>query len=93
MKDILNFIQIDKNLATAGQPTKQQFKQIAKKGYEVVINLSMNKKGILKEEDKIVMRNGMIYYHIPITWQKPELERLELFLETLKMLQKQKKKI
>jgi len=94
MKDILNFIQIDKKLATAGQPSKKQFKQIAKEGYEVVINLAMhNHKNALKEEDKIVSKNGMVYYHIPITWKKPECERLKLFLHTLQMLQKQNKKI
>ena len=93
MNKILNFIQIDKNLATAGQPSKKQFKVVSKAGYEVVINLAMHNKGALKKEDKIVTKNGMIYYHIPITWKKPEMKRLKLFLAVLKMLQKQNKKV
>jgi len=59
----------------------------------VVYNLAMHNRGALKEEDKIVSKNGMIYYHIPITWKKPEGDRVELFLHTLQMLQQQNKKV
>ncbi|WP_428738807.1 protein tyrosine phosphatase family protein [Sulfurimonas sp.] len=93
MKNILNYIKVNDTISTSGQPTKEQFKAIAKEGFDVVINLAMHNRGALKEEDKIVSKNNMVYYHIPITWEKPEIERLELFLATLKMLQKQNKKV
>jgi len=95
MKNINNYIKIDKNISSSGQPTKEQFKLIAKKGFEVVINLGVNdfKRGALKQEDKIVVENKMIYYHIPISWENPQIDRLYLFLDTLKILQKQNKKI
>ena len=93
MKKILNYIKINKQISTAGQPTKEQFKIIAKKGFDVVINLAMHNKGALPKEDKIVSKNGMIYIHIPITWKYPELDRLKLFLTILENLEKENKKV
>jgi len=93
MKQILNYIKVDKNISTSGQPTKKEFKKIAKEGFEVVINLAMHNRGALKKEDKIVSKLGMIYIHIPVTWKKPEQDRLELFLKILETLQKENKKV
>ncbi|MCW8839217.1 MAG: protein tyrosine phosphatase family protein [Thiovulaceae bacterium] len=93
MKSILNYIKVSDNISTSGQPTKKQFKIIAENKFDVVINLAMHNKGALKKEDKIVSKNGMIYIHIPITWKAPEIDRLELFLQLLKTLQKEKKKV
>ncbi len=93
MNTILNYIQVNESIATSGQPTKKQFEKIAKAEYEVVINLAMHNRGALKEEDKIVSKNGMLYIHIPIVWEKPELQRLKLFLKILESLQNEDKKV
>ena len=93
MTSIVNYIKINDNISTAGQPTKKQFKKIAKEGFDVVINLAMHNKGALKEEDKIVSKNSMMYIHIPITWKNPELDRLPIFLKLLESLEKENKKI
>jgi protein tyrosine phosphatase (PTP) superfamily phosphohydrolase (DUF442 family) len=93
MNEIINCIQVTDTIATSGQPTKEQFKRIADNGFDVVINLAMHNRGALKKEDKIVTQNGMIYYHIPILWEQPSKERLQIFLQTLKMLQEQGKKV
>lgn len=93
MESILNYIKVNDNISTSGQPTKKQFKIIAENGFDVVINLAMHNKGALKEEDKIVSKSGMMYIHIPITWKNPELDRLQLFLHLLKTLQDEKKKV
>jgi protein tyrosine phosphatase (PTP) superfamily phosphohydrolase (DUF442 family) len=89
----MNYIKVNDNISTSGQPTKKQFKIIAENNFDVVINLAMHNKGALKEEDKIVSKYGMIYLHIPITWDEPEIERLKLFLVQLDTLQKQNKKV
>jgi protein tyrosine phosphatase (PTP) superfamily phosphohydrolase (DUF442 family) len=88
-----NYIKINEQIATSGQPTNKQFKKIAKDGFEVVINLAMHNKGTLKEEDKIVSKNGMVYIHLPITWKDPEKDRLKLFLKLLETFEKENKKI
>ena len=66
---------------------------VAKKGFDVIINLAMHNKCALQKEDKIVTKNKMIYIHIPITWKNPEIDRLKLFLRILKSLQEDNKKI
>jgi len=93
MKNILNYIKVNKQISIAGQPTKEQFETIAKEGFDVVINLAMHNKGALKKEDKIVSKNGMLYFHLPITWKNPELDRLELFVKLLEMLEKENQKV
>ena len=93
MKNIKNYIKFSKTISTSGQPTAKQFKKIGKKGFDVVINLAMHNLGALKEEDKIVSKNGMLYIHIPITWKNPEHDRLDLFLVLLEKLQKENKKV
>lgn len=95
MKDIINYIKVSDTISTAGQPTKKQFEKIANKGFEIVINLATHKlsRGALKDEDKIVSKNGMLYFHIPITWENPEIDRLKLFLILLETLQKENKKV
>ncbi len=91
--NISNYIKINDQISTAGQPTKEEFERIAKEGFEVVINLAMHNKGALKKEDKIVSKNGMIYIHLPITWKAPQVDRLKLFLKLLESLEKENKKI
>lgn len=93
MHGITNYIKINDRLATSGQPTKKQFKQIAKEGFDVVINLAMHNKGALKEEDKIVSKCGMVYMHIPVTWKRPEKERLKLFYALYHSLEQSNKKV
>lgn len=94
IKSILNFIKINDNISTSGQPSKEEFKLISKHKFDVVINLALhNSNNALKNEDKIVSKNDMIYIHIPISWDKPEIDRLNLFCNTLKVLQEENKKI
>jgi len=94
MEQILNYIKVNEYISTAGQPTKKQFKIIAKNRFDVVINLALHdSSNALKNEDKIVSKNDMIYIHIPISWETPEVDRLRLFLFTLKALQKNNKKV
>lgn len=94
MNKILNYIKVDNNISTSGQPTIEQFKTISNNGFDVVINLSLNTThNALKNEDRFVSENGMDYYHIPVSWDKPEQDNLNLFLYILQALQKENKKV
>lgn len=93
INSLLNYIKVNENISTAGALTKKQIELIAKNGFEVIINLAMHNRNTLKNEDKIVSKNGMMYIHISITWKDPEIERLKLFLEILKTLQDNNKKV
>ena len=77
---IINFIQIDKLTATAGQPAADQFELIREAGYEIVINLAMpDSAGALPQERQLVEGQGMIYMHIPVVWEEPKVQDFERF--------------
>jgi len=93
MKHILNYIKVDKNISTSGLLSKKQIKQIAKKNFDVIINLSEDDDRSLNNENKIVTKNGMVYIHIPISWANPQQDRMNLFLHILDAFIKQNKKV
>ena len=87
MKEIINYIKINENIATSGQPTKQQFEQISKEGYEIVINLAVfNSEGKIEHEDDIVSSLGMTYIHIPVEFLEPSKKNLKDFVDILSSL-------
>ena len=91
MRDILNYIKINENISTSGQPTREQFRKIADEGFEVVINLSVaHSEGRLEKEDEIVSDLEMNYFHIPVEFKEPKLKNLKDFIELLSS-QKNKK--
>jgi uncharacterized protein (TIGR01244 family) len=78
--DIHNFIAIDDLVATAGQPTAEQFRAAGAAGYEVVINLAPD--GLdtsLPGEGELLQSLGIDYHHIPVAWTEPRLDQLERF--------------
>lgn len=87
MQEIINYININENLATSGQPTKEQFLKIADEGYEIVINLAVyNSDGKIENEDDIVSSLGMTYIHLPVEFLDPTRKNLRDFIEILSLL-------
>jgi len=80
METIQNFVQINDRLATAGQPTIEQFTAIRDAGYTVVINLAVpTSEGAIANEREIVESLGMQYFHIPVVWDNPTIEDFNQF--------------
>ena len=78
--DIYNFLKIDEQIGTAGQPTIEQFADIAAEGYEIVINLALpTSDGAIPNEGEIVSTHGMIFVHMPVDFESPTAEDFELF--------------
>lgn len=91
MHKILNYIQVNNNIATSGQPTPKQFEEIANEKYEIVINLALStSSNAIKDEDKIVSELGMTYIHIPVDFEEPSKEHLKQFLRILASLDERK---
>lgn len=87
MEKILNYIKIDENITTSGQPTVEEFEKIKDAGFEVVINLALhNASNAIENEDKTVTDLQMAYFHIPVDFEEPKIEQASLFLNTLKAL-------
>jgi protein tyrosine phosphatase (PTP) superfamily phosphohydrolase (DUF442 family) len=88
---ILNYIPINKKLATSGQPTPIQIEAIAAAAYDSVINLAMHDStDALYEEGGMVSKEGMNYFHIPVPFEAPTAKHLQLFLNLMKALDGQK---
>ncbi len=91
LNDILNFLPIDERLATAGQPTREQFAQIAAAGYGLVINLApSDSSNAIPDEQGAVAAAGMDYVHIPVSWQAPQLEDLTRFFAVMEQNRERK---
>lgn len=91
LEEIINYIKINENLSTSGQPTVEQFKDIKSEGFEVVINLALhNASNAIENEDKTVTDLEMAYFHIPVDFENPKIEQASLFLNLLTSLKTKK---
>jgi protein tyrosine phosphatase (PTP) superfamily phosphohydrolase (DUF442 family) len=84
IEDIYNFLQLSDRIATAGQPTIDQYPTIATAGYQVVINLALKESAnALENEDAIATNLGLEYIHIPVIWDKPTNDNFEEFMTAM----------
>ncbi len=91
MEAIANYYSINPNLATSGQPTREQFQQIADAGYNTVVNLALpSSDNALVDEGAIVTALGMVYVQIPVVWETPTLNDVQLFFDVMQALQHRK---
>lgn len=87
---IKNFLAVSDIMATAGQPTADQFALIAATGCQAVINLAVpDSADILDNEAHIVQSLNMHYTHIPVSWETPSLADVEKFFAALEKHQGQ----
>ncbi len=81
---IRNFVAVTPNLATSGQPSAAQLRDVAAAGFEVVINLGLlDPRYCLPNEADFVQSLGMEYHHIPVSFQAPQLEDLWSFFSVM----------
>jgi uncharacterized protein (TIGR01244 family) len=84
IEDIYNYQKLSDEISTAGQPTEDQFAEIAQAGFQTVVNLLPPESGYsLANEQRIVEANGMEYVYIPVIWQKPTLQNLREFCDAM----------
>ena len=82
--EILNYMHITENIASSGQPYESEFAVIADAGYDVIINLAMpNSQNAIPSEGHFVTVNNMIYIHIPVPFDAPELFHLKSFIKIM----------
>lgn len=80
LESIYNFLPLSDRIATAGQPTIEQYPAIAAAGYEVVINLALtDSDNALVAEDSLARALGLEYIHIPVVWDAPTLANFQEF--------------
>jgi uncharacterized protein (TIGR01244 family) len=71
-KSIRNYISVNDQYATAGQPSEEQLQAAAAEGFKTVINLAtINPRYSLPDEGASARALGMTYHHIPVEWDRP----------------------
>ena len=89
--DISNFLQLSDRIATAGQPTIEQYPAIAAAGYQVVINLALtDSPSALGDECAIARNLGLEYIQIPVVWTEPTLADFQTFMNIMDKYSAQK---
>ena len=90
-ENILNTIVINERITTSGQPSPNQFFEIADTGFTSVINLAMpDSTNALPDEGGFVTEAGMNYFHIPVPFEAPTRSHLNLFLKLMRILEQEK---
>ena len=88
---VFNFLQINPNIATSGQPSKQQFTAIQQAGYKKVINLAPHDvENALANEAAVVADLGMDYINIAVDFNAPAEQDFDQFINHLHSYQSQK---
>lgn len=84
LEEIKNYRAVSPVLATAGQPTEAQMREVAEAGFEAVVNLGLlDPRYCLPDEAGLVRSLGLEYFHIPVDFQSPTRADLGEFFEAL----------
>ena len=88
--DIYNLLVINEKLITGGQPSRDSFKKLSKKGVAVVINLLPSHQNFIDNEEFLVAENNMDYIYIPVEWDNPKATDFNSFVIAMKKHQGKK---
>ena len=88
--DILNYLVLNEQLITGGQPSQDSFKKLSKKGGVVVVNLLPSHQNLIDNEEFLVAENNMDYIHIPVDWDNPKETDFNSFVMAMKKHQGEK---
>jgi protein tyrosine phosphatase (PTP) superfamily phosphohydrolase (DUF442 family) len=84
LQSIYNYRRISDRIGTSGMPTEAQLADIARAGFEVVINLDqLDSRHALPDERMVVESTGMTYRQIPVVWEHPTHENLADFFAAM----------
>lgn len=86
-----NFLALSPRWGTGGQPGRSQFRALAEAGYEAVVNLALpTSDNALPDEGAIATGLGLAYFHIPVRWEAPTPQDLDLFFAVMDGLRDRK---
>jgi protein tyrosine phosphatase (PTP) superfamily phosphohydrolase (DUF442 family) len=84
LQQIEAFLPVSFTIATSGQPTPEQFADIASATYSLVINLATPTSSNWNPEENVLVESlGMEYVSIPIDWENPTLSDFENLADLL----------
>lgn len=83
VKDMLNFHPIEDGLATAGQLLPEHVAAVVAADIELVINLATASEERNASEGFLLTSEGINYVQIPVLWEQPTAEDLQLFFAVM----------
>jgi outer membrane protein assembly factor BamB/protein tyrosine phosphatase (PTP) superfamily phosphohydrolase (DUF442 family) len=78
---IRNFLRINKDFCTGGQPRLEHFEQLKAEGVKAVINLRQPSEHRAAEEEAKVKELGLRYFNVPFSVSDPKEEPVDEFLK------------
>jgi uncharacterized protein (TIGR01244 family) len=78
---IRNFLQVNPDFCTGGQPRPEHFAELKAKGVKAVLNLRTAGEHRADEEREAVKAAGLAYYNIPVVYTDPKPEQVDEFLK------------
>ena len=84
VEGIRNLVSLSDKLATAGQPSEEQVRELARAGFDMVVNLGvLDPRYCLPDEAGLAESLGMTYHHIPVDFKAPLFENLKKFFHVM----------
>src|SRR5215470_8809613 len=79
--EIRNFLRVNKDFCTGGQPKLEQLEQLKAEGVKSIINLRQPSEHRAAEEEAKVKELGLRYFNIPVAYGNPNEEQVAEFLK------------
>ena len=83
LETVRNFQVVTPNLASSGQIGNDQIPLLREQGYEVVVNLAIADEERNGREGFLVAQEGITYVHIPVDWQNPTMDDVQMFFDVM----------
>lgn len=78
---IRNFLRVDSNFCTGGQPRLEHLDQLKAEGVKAIINLRQPTEHRADEEEAKAKALGLRYFNIPVVFRDPKPEQVDAFLK------------
>lgn len=84
MNEIYNYLYYNEKLSSSGMPTFEQLGLLSGAKIELIINLAPHDvENAIPDEQKAVESLGMGYINIPVNWNTPARDGLNLFMDAM----------
>jgi len=78
---IRNFLQVNQEFCTGGQPRIEHFEKLKAEGVKAVLNLRQPSEHRADEEQAAVAKAGLKYFNIPVVYASPTDAQVDEFLK------------
>jgi protein tyrosine phosphatase (PTP) superfamily phosphohydrolase (DUF442 family) len=81
VSSIKNFLRINKDFCTGGQPRLEHLQKLKDEGIRAIINLRVPGEHRAAEEEEMAKKLGIKYFNIPVEFANPKEEQVAEFLK------------